>query len=234
MVNKVIIILNTIRRFGDHSLNLDFGYFCICFSNEKVKINFTESDFSSNVVIEFKEVFKDDVINYVINLKKIDNKLLMRFSKVNFRGDFITENTDDLDLLNEVINHLDVQFSKIEIPEKINERIIFHFKKSLSALDKLLVNTDKSMLFFTKSSFRMMDFYKNPIKLDWIDPDFIGNYGYNNSFRFIDFLSSTQIFQEYENNFNQMSKDYELVLFTTDGEFYCGSKMNKELYCTVK
>lgn len=234
MVEKVILLINAIRRFGDYSSNLDLSRFVICFSNEKMKISLAENDFSSIIVIDFKEAFRDYVISYIINLKKIDNELLMRFSKVNFRGDFITERTEDLDLLNEIINYLDAQFSKVKISEKISNRIIFHFKRSLSELDKVLVNTNKSMLFFKKDSSRMLEFYKNPIKLTWINEDFIQNYGYNNSFKFIEFLVATQIFQDYKNNFYRMNKNYELVLFTSNGEFYCGAKENKEFYNFVK
>ncbi|WPO79759.1 hypothetical protein [Flavobacterium sp. KACC 22761] len=224
MVEKVILILNETRRFGDYSSATESSIIYNYVLNDNTKVTLHEDDFSSNLNIRFKEVFKLDILEYTINLKKIDNQLLMRFLKMNFRGDYISEKTDDFNLLKEIIDYLSVEFSKAAISEQIEAKIMDHFKKSLSELDTFFKNERKTLSFFKNNEFSLEDLSNNPINLKWINLDFIQNYGFNNSFRLIEFLSATQIFQEYKVKFYQKNKDYELVLFVFEGAICCGSK----------
>lgn len=225
LVEKFILILNTTRRFGSCSSDIEFGNIYNYLLNDSTKVTLVEDDFSSSLIIDFKEVFKIDIIKYTVNLKKIDNGLLMSFLKMNFRGDHIIEKTDDFDLLDEILDYLNVEFSKASILETIEAKTLFQFKISLSKLDKFFENERSSLSFFKSSSeFSIDDLCNNPIKLNWINFDFIQNYGFNNSFRILEFLSSTDIFQEYKEKFHQKYKDYELVLFVSGSEFCCGSK----------
>ncbi|QOG03512.1 hypothetical protein [Flavobacterium sp. MDT1-60] len=224
MVEKFILILNATRRFGSLSSGMEFGNIYNYLLNDSTKVTLVEDDFSSSLIIVFKEAFKVDIIEYTVNLKKIDNELLMNFLKMNFRGDYIIEKTDDFDLLYEILDYLNVEFHKVVISETIDDKIMFHFKRSLSELDKFFEDERKSLSFFKSNEFSLENLCNNPIKLKWINLDFIQNYGFNNSFRLLEFLSSTEIFQEYKNKFYQKNKDYELVLFVSEGEFCCGSK----------
>lgn len=127
-------------------------------------------------------------------------------------------------MLNEILNYLNIEFSKAEISKIIEDKIMFHFKRSLSELDKFFEGERKSVSFFKRNEFSIEDLGNNPIKLKWINLDFIQNYGFNNSFRLLEFLSSTEIFLEYKKKFHQKYTDYELVLFVSEGEFCCGTK----------
>ncbi|MEN2415798.1 hypothetical protein [Flavobacterium mesophilum] len=224
MIEKVILILNETRRFGNSSSSQESSIVYNYLLGNQTKVTLLEDDFSSSLIISFKEVFKGDILEYTINLKKIDNQLLMRFLKMNFRGDYIAEKTDDFDLLKEIMDYLNSEFSKAVISEKIEVKIIDHFKKSLSELDVFFTNEKKSFSFLKNNEFSMKDLSNNPIHLKWINLDFIQNYGFNNSFRLMEFLSATQIFQEYKMKFYQKNKDYELVLFVSEGKICCGSK----------
>jgi hypothetical protein len=223
LVEKFILISNATRRFGSLFSGIEFGNTYNYLLNDNTKVTLVEDDFSSSLIIGFKEAFKVDIIEYTVNLKKIDNELLMSFLKMNFRGDYIIEKTDDFDLLQEILDHLNVEFRKVAILETIEDKIMFHFKRSLSELDKFFEDERKSLTFFKSNEFSLENLCNNPIKLKWINLDFIQNYGFNNSFRLLEFLSSTQIFQEYKKKFYQKNKDYELVLFVSEGEFCCGS-----------
>lgn len=92
MVEKFISILNATRRFGSCSSGVEFGTIFNYLSNDNTKVTLVEDDFSSSLIIGFKEVFNGDIIEYTINLKKIDNGLLMSSLKMNFRGDYIIKN----------------------------------------------------------------------------------------------------------------------------------------------
>jgi hypothetical protein len=224
LVEKFTSILNATRRFGSCSSGVDFGNIFNYLPNDNIKVTLVEDDFSSNLIIGFKEVFNGDIIEYTINLKKIDNELLMSSMKINFRGDYIIEKTNDFDLLDKILDYLNVEFNKTVILETIEAKVMFHFTTSLSELDKFFEDERKSLSFFKSNEFSIEDLSNNPIKLKWINLDFIQNYGFNNSFRLLEFLSSTQIFLEYKKKFHHKYKDYELVLFVSEGEFCCGTK----------
>jgi hypothetical protein len=224
MVEQLTLILNATRRFGSYDSSLDYGGIYRYQLTDQIQLSLLEDDFSSRLSIDFEEVFKESIRSCTFNLKKIDNEFLMEFLKVNSRGDLIVEKNVEADLLNEILDCLNREFSKAEILSTIKLKMMTHFTRSLTELDRFLESSSKTLLFFKGPSATMEDLYRHPIELKWINGSFIQNYGYNNSFRLIEFLSATPLFQQYKRNFQKKDKTYELDLFTAEGEFYCGCK----------
>jgi hypothetical protein len=224
MVEKLTLIFDATRRFGVYDSSLDYGGVYRYQLTDQIRLSLIEDDFSSRLTLDFDEAFKSGIRSCTLNRKKIDNEMLMEFLKENSRGDFMVEKTVDVKLLNEMLDYLDMEFNKAEILSTIKLKMLMHFTSSLTELDRFLESSSKALLFFKGPGATMDDLYRNPIKLKWIDGRFIQNYGYNNSFRLIEFLSATPLFQQYKRNFQKKDKSYELELFTAEGEYYCGCK----------
>lgn len=224
MEERLTLILNATRRFGTYDSSLDYGGVYRYQLTDQIRLNLIDDDFSSRLIIDFEQAFKSGIRSCTLNLKKIDNEMLVEFLKENSRGDLMVEKTVDAELLNEMLDCLDMEFNKAEILSTIKLKILTHFTSSLAELDRFLQSSSKALLFFKGPGATMDDLCRNPIKLKWIDGNFIQNYGYNNSFRLIEFLSMTPLFQQYKRNLQKKDKTYELDLFTAEGEFYCGCK----------
>lgn len=224
MIQKLTLILNATRRFGSYDSSLDYGGVYRYQLTNQIRLTLIEDDFSSRLIIDFEAPFKAGVRSCTLNLKKMDNELLMEFLKENSRGDLIVEKSFEVDLVHEILDFLETEFSKEEILSTIKDKMLTHFTRSLAELDQFLESSSKTLLFFKGPGVTMADLYRNPIKLKWITGDFIQNYGYNNSFRLVEFLSAIPLFQQYKRRLQKKDKSFELQLFTAEGEFYCGCK----------